>query len=250
MSTAAAPTPAVPQEPKSQASRIINAFISPAKAFSGLEQKASWWMAWLLISLVTMGFVYTIDQKIGMEEVTRAEISKNRFAAAQLENMPEEEQARTLQASARRARYIAYATPVTSLIGFIVMASVLMGTFNFGFGAKLRFGVALAIVIYGNLPGLIKLLLASLSLIAGVNPEGFTVSNPVASNLAVLVDQMQHKALYSLLTTFDIFSLWVVVLTGIGFAIQGKMKRSTAISVVFGWFLLYKLASAGLAALT
>jgi hypothetical protein len=250
MSTASAPTPAVQPEPQSQVSRIVNSFIAPTKAFTGLERNASWWIAWLLISILAMAFVYTIDKKVGMDEITRIEMMKNSRQAAQFEQMTPEQQARSLRVSATIARYLAYATPVSSLIAFIVMAAVLMGTFNFGFGARVRFGVALAIVIYGSLPGLIKTLLATGSLLAGVNPEGFDIRNPVTSNPAMLVDPMQHKALYTLLTTFDVFSLWMVALIGIGFAIQGKLKRTTAISMVFGWYLLFKVLSAGLTALS
>lgn len=250
MSTASAPTPAVQPEPQSQTSRIINAFVSPAKAFSGLEQKATWWLAWLLTAVLSMAFIYSIDKKIGLEEIARVEMSNNSRQAAQMENMTPEQQARALQVTTTVTRYISYSAPVVSLIAFIVIAAVLMGTFNFGFGAKVRFGVALAIVIYGSLPGLIKTLLAMGSLLAGINPEGFDIRNPVASNPAMLVDHLQHKVLYTLLTTFDVFSLWMVVLIGLGFAIQGKMKRSTGISVVLGWFLLFKLVSAGLAAIS
>lgn len=250
MSTASAPTPAVQPEPQSQVSRIVSSFIAPTKAFTGLERNASWWIAWLLTSILAMAFVYTIDNKIGMDEITRIEMLKNSRQTAQFEKMSPDQQARALQVSTTITRYIAYATPVSSLIVFIVMAAVLMGTFNFGFGAKIQFGAALAIVIYGSLPGLIKTLLATGSLLAGVNPEGFDIRNPVASNPGMLVDQTQHKALYTLLTTFDVFSLWMVALIGIGFAIQGKLKRTTAISMVFGWYLLFKLLSASVTALS
>jgi hypothetical protein len=40
-----------------------------------------------------------------------------------------------------------------------------------------------------------------------------------------------------------------VVLIAVGFSVQGKVKRSTAIAVVLGWFLLYKVIGAGLASM-
>lgn len=249
MSTASVPAPDLQAAPASQPQQIVNAFIAPSKTFSALSRNASWWMAWLLLSIVSMGFLVTVDKKIGYEEITRIQVSKNPRQAAQFEKLPPEQQAKQLQLGAKIARYAGYASPVLSLVGFLAMGAVLMATFNFALGAKVRFGVALAIVVYGSLPSLIKTLVAAVSLLAGANPEGFDVSNPIASNPAMLVDATQHKALYTLLTTFDIFSLWMVVLMGIGFAIQGKLKRSTGISVVLGWFLLVKLVSTAFAAL-
>ncbi len=35
---------------------------------------------------------------------------------------------------------------------------------------------------------------------------------------------------------------------GIGFSCNSKVKRSTAIAIVAGWYLLYKLVGAGLGA--
>jgi len=45
-----------------------------------------------------------------------------------------------------------------------------------------------------------------------------------------------------------VFVIWNIVVLGIGFASNSKMKRSTAIVIVAVWYLLYKLAGAGLAA--
>ncbi len=86
-------------------------------------------------------------------------------------------------------------------------------------------------------------------MIAGLNPEGFNVRNPVASNPAYFMDPTQHKFLYGLMSGFDIFSLWSVVLIGIGFAVNGKVKKSTAIGIVLGWFIAYKVIGAGFSSL-
>ena len=42
--------------------------------------------------------------------------------------------------------------------------------------------------------------------------------------------------------------IWTLVLTAIGFSSVSKVKRSTALLIVFGWYLIFVLASTGLGA--
>jgi hypothetical protein len=74
------------------------------------------------------------------------------------------------------------------------------------------------------------------------------LQNPVASNLGFLVDFSVHPALYALASSADIFTIWTTILIGIGFSCVSKAKRSTAIGVVLGWYILVTLLGAGIAA--
>ena len=42
---------------------------------------------------------------------------------------------------------------------------------------------------------------------------------------------------------------WIIILIGIGYACTSKVKRSTAITVVAVWYLVWKVISAGLGSL-
>jgi hypothetical protein len=48
-------------------------------------------------------------------------------------------------------------------------------------------------------------------------------------------------------SALDVFVIWSIVLMGIGFACNSKVKRSTAILIVAAWYVLYKLAGGALA---
>jgi hypothetical protein len=80
-----------------------------------------------------------------------------------------------------------------------------------------------------------------ISLYVGASPESFMIDNPVASNLGALVDMTAQPALFRLLAAFDIFAIWILILEGIGFSCISKVKRSTALGVVFGWYALIVL---------
>ena len=77
-----------------------------------------------------------------------------------------------------------------------VIAGVLMATFNFGFGAEVKFKQAMAISMYAFLPGIIKALIATGRGRHG-RGGGITFQNPVASNLGGLVDPTSSHFLYA-----------------------------------------------------
>jgi hypothetical protein len=54
--------------------------------------------------------------------------------------------------------------------------------------------------------------------------------------------------LYSLASSLDIFLIWTLILTAIGFSTVSKVKRGTALAIVFGWWAVFTLAGAALGA--
>lgn len=234
--------------PLSEAQRLIDVFIAPSKTFSDLKRKAGWWVPWLLISAFSLLFVYAMDRQIGFDQITKTEISRS-SRAEQFEKLPADQQAKQMNFSITLTRYISYGTPLVQLIAFVIIAAVLMGTFNFGAGAAVPFKIALAIVIYGSLPGIIGAVLGTASMFAGIDPAGFNVRNPIATNPAYLMDPTQNKFLYHMASALDVIVIWSIILIAIGFACNSKVKRSSAIFMVGGWYLLYKLVGAAIAAL-
>jgi len=244
------PTPISPNlepAPLSEPARILNTFIAPSKTFTDLQRKSSWWAPWLLISIVSIAFMVVVDRQIGFEQVSRNQIAHS-SRAEQFEKLPPDQQAKQLQVSVSITRVISYSLPVINLIIFVIIAAVLMGTFNLAAGAAIPFGRALAIVIYGSLPGLIGALLGMISLFAGVDREGFDINNPVATNPGYFMDPASNKFLHHIASALDVFIIWNIVVMGIGFACNSKVKRSTAILIIAGWYFAYKLAGAALAA--
>lgn len=249
------PVPAMPSEtaPLSEGARIVNTFIAPSKTFADLRRKASWWAPWLIISLFTLIFIYTVDRQVGFDQITQNEIAKSPKRAEQIEKLPADQRANNLRISTTITRYASYAVPILALIGFLVIAVVLWATFSLAAGAAVPFSVALAIVIYGSLPSIFHALLATVSLIAGsasgaLDKTAYNIQNPVATNPAYFMDPAGNKFVYGIASALDVFMLWTIVLIGIGFATNSKVKRGTAIGIVLGWYLLYKLMGAGFAA--
>jgi hypothetical protein len=116
------------------------------------------------------------------------------------------------------------------------VALVLLATLKFGASAEVKYKTLFALVIYASLPGIVKALLAVLSLVAGVSGDAFTFQNPVATNPGYFLDPASSPVLYSLLTSLDVFTIWTLVLGAIGITCISKVKTGTAFAVVFCWF--------------
>jgi hypothetical protein len=253
---AASPLPQVPSTtesvatPMSEGARILNTYIAPPKTFTDLRRNASWWVPWILISIFSIAVIFTVGKQITFEQVSRNQIAHSAKASEQFDKLPADQQAQRLQLSAKIFAYIGYSTPLVILLVFLIEATALWATFNVGVGAETTFKQAYAIVMYASLPGLIHAILTIVTLFAGVNPEGFDMNNPIGTNLAYYLDpETTGRFVRGMASSLDLFNIWTVILIAIGFACTSKVKRSTAIMIVAGWYLLAKLVTSGLATL-
>jgi Yip1 domain len=245
-----APTLAPVLEPQPQglsySARIINVFIAPTKTFTDLKRKSGWLVPFVLIAVVSVFFVWAVDAKIGFDKATENQLKLNPKQMERMEKLSPEDREKQFDMQVKGTKYFSYAFPVVYLIMMLVIAALYLGTFNFGLGAQLKFGTVLAVIMYASVPSILRSLLAVVTLFAGVDPDGFMMQNPVATNLGALVDPVAHRTLYSFGSNVDIFAIWGLILTGIGFACVTKVKRGTALAVVFGWYFVFMLLMAGL----
>jgi hypothetical protein len=251
---AVAPLPPVSSSPTSapvplsQGARIVNTFIAPSKTFTDLRRDASWWAPFLLMVVVSMVFVFTASQKIGFRKIMENQMQAQPKAQERLDKLPADQREAQLQTGAKFTAVISYAFPVITLIIWLIIASALFGTFKFTGGGDVPFKVAFAIVIYAALPLLVKTLLALLSVVAGMSPDSFSFQNPVATNPGYFLNPADNLFLYNVASGIDIFMIWTLVLTAIGFTCVSKVKRGTAFAVVFGWWAAFTLLTAGMGA--
>jgi hypothetical protein len=235
--------------PLSEGARIIDTFIAPSKTFTDLRRSAMWWAPFVLISVASIAFMFTIGKQIGFEQVSRNQIAHS-ARADQFDKLPPDQQARQLGISVKIMQVLSYASPLLILFFTLVSTVILWATFKVGFSADTTFGQAYAIGMYAGLPGIIGAIIGIISLFAGVSPEGFDINNPVGTNLAYYLDpDTTGKFLRGMASSLDVLIIWTIVLIGIGYASTSKVKRSTAIIVVACWYLLWKLLTSGLGSL-
>src|SRR5271169_2191711 len=133
MSSATATLPSENQ-PLSEVERVVDTFVAPSKTFTDIRRSASWWLPWLLGAIVGIGMVAVVDKKVGMEKVSENRLSLTPKQAAKLDQLPPDQRARQMEIAAKFTRYFSYCYSIFYLLLVAVIAAVLMGTFNFGFG--------------------------------------------------------------------------------------------------------------------
>jgi hypothetical protein len=247
---AAAPLPPISSPPLSEGARIVDTFIAPSKTFTDLRRSAAWWGPWLLISIFSLVFFYAMGRQVTFEQISKNQVAHSK-RADQFDKLPADQQAKQLQISSKIIAGFGYGTPLLILLYCLISTVVLWATFKVAVSGETTFGQAYAITMYAWLPGIIGAVLGAISLFAGVNPEGFDINNPVGTNLAYYLDpDTTGKFIRSLASSVDVLTIWTIILTGIGYACTSKVKRSTAIMIVAGWYLVFKLVGAGLATLS
>lgn len=243
-----APSPTQEAAPLSQGARIINTFIAPSKTFTDLRRSAAWWAPFLLMTIVSIIFVYIAGQKIGFRKIMENQMQTQPRAQARLEALPADQRERQMEGGAKVTAVISYAFPVITLIIWLIIATALFATFKVAAGADVSFGVSFAIVIYAALPLMLKTILATVSVLAGLNPDSFSFQNPAATNPGYFMNPADGVFLYGLATALDIFMIWTLALTAIGFTCVSKVKRGTAFAIVFGWWAVLTLGATALSA--
>jgi hypothetical protein len=239
----------IPEPALSQGARIIDTFIAPSKTFTDLRRSASWWAPWILISIFSLVFIYAMGKQVGFEQISKNQVAHS-SRADQFDKLPADQQAKQIQLSSKIVGFFAYGSPVLILFYVLIETLALWLTFKLVAGAETSFGQAYAISIYAGLPGIIGAVLGTISLFAGVNPEGFDINNPVGTNLAYYLDpETTGKFLRGMASSLDVLSIWTIVLIGIGYACTSKVKRTNAILIVAAWYLAFKLLTSGLASM-
>jgi hypothetical protein len=239
-------SPSVPVSqlaPLSQGARIIDTFIAPSKTFTDLRRSAQWWLPFLLMTFVGWALVYVSEQKIGVQKMVENELQARPKAEARYEKATPEQR----QQQVKITGVIYYvAIPVFTLLIWLIMSGLQFGTFKFGANADISYSQSLAVVVYAGLPMVLRHLLAIVSVLAGASADGYTLSNPVASNPGYFMNAADSPFWYFIASQMDIFLLWTLALTAIGFATTGKVKMGTAFSIVIGWWVVITLTFAAI----
>lgn len=242
----------VPQEQGlSQWQRVAGTFVAPQKTFDDIKRgNRSWWLPLIVAALFTYVLFGAIVQKIGMQQVVENQIHMDAKAQERMAQATPQQRELGNKVAVWITEGAFIGGPVLGLIGAVVVTLVLWGTINFGFGGKANFGSIIAVVYYGWLPSIVKVVLGVAVIYAGMAPESFNIKNFAPTNLGAFLDPVDtNKALYTLATSLDLITIWMLVLVSIGVATVAGVKRSSGYIAVFGWWIIVVLFGVGWAAM-
>jgi len=228
-------------------SRLSGVIWEPGTAFRDVAAHPRWWPPLVLLVLLSLTFNYSFTQHVGWDRFMRQQMETN----PRMQNMDAATRDQAITNGARFAPIMGYAGAV---VGFPLFALVAAGLFLFVFrtmlGADLSYRQVFAIYCYALVP----LIFSSLMMLAVLflkDPEQFDLQNPILTNAGAFLDSLSTpKWLYSLASSIDVFSLWVLALLATGFsAAARKLSWSTSFAAVVGTWAVYVLLKVGWAAM-
>jgi len=232
----------------SQSERVTNVFVAPSKTFNDIKRNTSWWLPFLISAVFGYALFAGIQAKVGWQQVAENNMKANPRQAEQMEKATPEQRATSMKITTMVTQGIFAAMPLLSLLIVAVISGVQLATINFGFAGKATFWEIFAVAWYASLPGVIKYLLGTLALFAGLAPESFNSQNFAGTNIGYYLPPDTAKPLMALATQIDVVNFWCMALTAIGLSIVAGTKRSAGYITVFGWWALVTLVGVGFAA--
>ena len=242
--TVGVPDPAPEQQgPINHIGRIIGVFFSPSQTFADIARRPSWVIPVLLSTVVTLAAFAVMNKKVDWRDVAMKRIEESP-RAAQLSAEQKQQQA---EVGAKITPYILYASGLLIPVLFaVIVGAVMLGAFNLIGGAGTNYGTAMSIVAHANLVFVLSSILFVIILF--LKPPGtLDVDNPIATNVAAFMPEGTSKALLALGKSIDIFTIWLLVLTGIGFAATNprKLKVGGAIGIAFAVWAAFVVCRVG-----
>jgi hypothetical protein len=244
--------PLQPLEPGlTQAQRFIYTFTAPSKTFNDIKRNGSWWLPFLITAVAGWILWSAINTKITWEQVyENNQQLAPQWAKDMQERQPPEQRAAAANIGPASQKIFWAASPFLLLVWNMIAAGVLLVTINFGFGGRAKFSQILSVEIYAGLVSwVLKFLIGTIAIFAGLAPESFNVNNVSGTNIAYYLNQQETpKVLYTLALALDPVVIWTMVLTAIGVSIVAGVKRSSGYITVFGWWALAMLIFVGISA--
>jgi hypothetical protein len=220
----AAYTPDAAMPPKPEQSSLFEDFIdifhAPSRVFAR-RADSGFWGPLLVVSLLTAVFAF-VNRDV-MSAIFDAEYARG-AAAAQAKNpqITAEQMASMRGVQEKIASFFMYVgTPI-----FIFVVSFLAWLSAKFVGAKVAYGQAVLIMSFAWVPRLVqglvntvqKLLLDTTN-ITGMHSFGFSPAR-------FMDPDSGSKAVVALAGRFDLFTIWLTILAGIGIAVIGKVPRT------------------------
>jgi hypothetical protein len=77
----------------SQGERVIDTFIAPSKTFTDILRSQIWWLPFVIVVVIGYGFIFTVEKKVGWDQVLENSLKTNTSQAESISNAPADQQA-------------------------------------------------------------------------------------------------------------------------------------------------------------
>jgi len=221
--------------PGGKMKKIINTFFSPGALFKQLKEKPEWLMPLIIVLLITaFSAVLTVNMTKGVMMSKQEEVLRDKgMTDEQIEQAQQFLQRPiTMVFSAIGALFYS----IIILLIFSAVINVFIPILGGKGGFKLVFSVVCFSSLVTALGSLIKLILVAVT----KSPYVSTSFTLFAPNLAI------ESFNYKLLSGFDFFSIWQMILISMGISLTNEIKQKNGYILVFLIWIVLIFVGAGL----
>jgi len=230
--------------------RIFGAIFSPKPTFESIAQRPSWLLPLVLLSLLSIVTIFIFGQRVGWRSFMIRQDQQNSRVQKQMDQMTPEQREKMLDQQTKAASIFGYIGAVLGLfIVAVIIAAVLMAALNLMSGGGVGFKTSLGIVSHSWVPGLIGGLLGILVLFLK-DPSTIDIQHLVATNAGAFLSDDAPKWQEALLSSFDLFTFWSMILMGVGYSAVNPKKISfgKALGTIIVVWAIYVVCKVGISA--
>jgi hypothetical protein len=240
------------EEPQPQGlgevSRLTGVFFEPTKTFQDIAERPNFWVPLIIMMVTSITFLVLFSQHVGWERMMRHQMEMS-SRTAQLSPEQKEAQVQMLTKFAGVGGYVGAVVFIT--VGTLIWAAILLLIVKTMMGAPVGLKQIYALLCYSSLPGVIFSVLA-LAVMFMKAPDDFNMQNPLMFNPGAFMDPTTtSKGLLSLASALDLFTIWKLLLVGLGLKAAGgrSLSMGGAMTAAFLPWVLFILCAAGIASI-
>lgn len=225
--------------------RVVSVLVAPKKTFESISRKPTWVIPLVLLILIGAITAVLVTQKMDFGEVIQARVEERGAS------MSDEELDRVVSMMERFGWVFGLlGAVVMQPAGYLIIA--LLFFLAFKIAGEIDFPRAFSVTLYSLMPYLILSAITIVLLFGreSIDAQAMQTQGLLMSNLAFLASEDSSPAVVALLRSFDFFTLWVLVLMSIGFAVVARVKTGTSAAIVFGIWVLWVIGKVGWAVIS
>jgi Yip1 domain len=229
--------PVVPQSGGGFFQNLVDIYFAPREAFARIVRSPTFVLPLVGYFVLVLGFTGIWLNKVDAREFVKTQLEES----GRWEKIPAEQREAVLDRAPAQMKLFGWLSPlVFTPVILLVTAAVLMFIFRFFYSGEVGFRQAFGIVTWtffavGLITTPLLLLVFQLKGDWNMNPQ-----EAIQANLGALLDKSTAaKPLWALLTSIDLFSLWLVFLLAVGFGIASRKTTGSALwGVAIPWALI------------
>ena len=215
-------------------SKVVNIFFEPRKVFQSLKIKPTWLVSVIIMAVLGMGFFYYTFPYIMNEQVQNIRDNDRIPEQAKLEIIEKMKEAQ------HPPIWQMAIAPVGTLIYLVIVAAVLFFVFNVLMGGDSGFRRVFSVYCYSALVAIPAMIVKYPLVMMKGNIN-------VQTSLGLLLSpDAKGSFLHSVLSSFDIFNVWQVILVSMGLGVMYKFSTKKAFTTVAILWIIWILTKSGL----